>query len=255
MIFLTGDVHHIDRRMGDQKYLSGGWTEVRICEPYLEVANKYSICPTLLFTGLAIRREEGFLHSLTERFRFEIGGHTYAANRPRVVLGPSRRLLGLANGPYWWQRADMSATLRCIRNRLGVTVTSWRNHAYRMDRNTYKIAAELGVRQVSNVVGEVSAGFREVDGIIEAPINTLPDHESLGHDAHPLRCRGAQAWVDHVLRQVEYHQAHGLPSLILAHPLCMFVEDGLAAFENLCASIGAERTGPLREINRSCLQD
>lgn len=232
--------------MGDQKRLSHGWTEVRACEPYLEIANKHSIVPTLLFTGLAVRREGHFLCSLMERFRFEVGGHTYSANRPRVVLGSSRRLLGLANGPYWWQRADMLLTLRCIRKRLGTTVLSWRNHAYRMDRNTYRIAARMGIRYVSNVVRDGHA--QQLDGILEVPINTLPDHESLGHDSHLARCQGAQAWVDQVLRQVEYQQVHGVPSIILVHPLCMFIEDRFRAFEGLCRAISGLGTAPLREL-------
>lgn len=246
MIFLTGDVHQTDPRMGDQRYLPSGWTEVRTCERYLELANKHSVFPTLLFTGLAVEREGDLIHSLIERFQFEIGGHTYSANRPRLVLGPSHRLLGLANGPYWWQKADMSKTLRCIQGKLGATVRSWRNHAYRMDRNTYTIAAELGIRYVSNIVAGSEAAFREVNGIIEVPINTLPDHEALGHDQHRCICQGAQDWVDQVLRQIDFQQAHGLPSVILAHPLCMFVEDRLAAFERLCAAIQGN-TASLRE--------
>src|SRR5579859_1528499 len=152
MIVLTGDVHQTDPRMDDQRYLPREWTEVRTCERYLELANKHSVFPTLFFTGLAAERESEVLHSLVDRFKFEIGGHTYSANRPRLVLGPSRRLMGLANGPYWWQKADMSKTLRCIHEGFGVTVRSWRNHAYRMDRNTYTIASELGIKYVSNIV-------------------------------------------------------------------------------------------------------
>jgi peptidoglycan/xylan/chitin deacetylase (PgdA/CDA1 family) len=247
MIYLTGDVHHTDSRMGDQKRLPAGWTEVRTCEVYLEAANKHSISPTLFFTGRAVEEEADFVGSLASRYQFEIGGHTYSANHPRILLGLSRRLLGLANGPYWLQRADMSATARCIRDKLGVAVSSWRNHAYRMDRNTYRIAAELGIRQVSNKVMGVDGEIREVDGVLEVPINTLPDHESLGHDDHKPVCSSAEDWVNQILRQVEYQQAHGLPSVILAHPLCMFVEDRLAAFARLCAAIGGKNTAPLRE--------
>jgi hypothetical protein len=248
MIFLTGDVHHTDtRRMLDQEGLSSEWSEVRICERYLESANKHSVCPTLFFTGLAVEREADFIALLAQRYRFEVGGHTYTANHRRRLLGLSRRLLGLANGPYWLQKRDMLATMRCIKERLGLSVVSWRNHAYRMDRNTYRIAAEVGIRQVSNRVTGVDGTIREVEGILEVPINTVPDHESLGHDDHPRTFQSVQHWVDNVLRQIEYQQEHHSPSIILAHPLCMFVEDRLAAFERLCAAIGKESTGQLRE--------
>jgi hypothetical protein len=251
MIFLTGDVHHTDPRMGDQKGLASQWSEVRICERYLESANKHSVCPTLFFTGLAVEREADFISSLVERYRFEVGGHTYTANHRRRLLGLSRRLLGLANGPYWLQRRDMLATMRCIKERLGLSVVSWRNHAYRMDRNTYRVAAEVGIHQVSNRVTGLNGTIRQVEGILEVPINTVPDHESLGHDYHPRMFHSVQDWVDRVLQQIEYHQEHGLPSIILAHPLCMFVEDRLAAFERLCAVIGKESPGQLRECELS----
>lgn len=247
MIFLTGDVHEKAPHLLDHKRLPSASTEVRICEGYLELANKHSIRPTLFFTGLAVEEEEDFVRSLKERYRFEVGGHNYSSNRSRIVLGLSRRLLGLANGPYWLQRRDMLRTIRCIKDRLGLTVSSWRNHAYRMDRNTYAIAAELGIRQVSNQVAGVEGRIREVDGVLEVPINTLPDHESLGHGLHTKMCNSAQDWVDQILRQVEHQQTHGLPSIILAHPLCMFIEDRLAAFKRLCAALGTMSNAPLQE--------
>jgi hypothetical protein len=249
MIFLTGDVHEMSPQVLDQKRLPRGWTEVRICEAYLEIANKYSICPTLFFTGLAIERDGEFIRSLADRYQFEIGGHNFSVSGHRLLLGLSRRFLGLANGPYFLQKRDMSATIRCIRDRLGVPVISWRNHAYRMDRNTYRIAGESGIQQVSNRVTGVEGTIRAVEGIIEVPINTLPDHESLGHGVHKRMCNSAQDWVDQVLRQVEYQQARGFPSVILAHPCCMFIEDRLAAFERLCVAIGTEVTFPLRECS------
>lgn len=249
MIFLTGDVHEMDPLFMDHKLLPSGWTEVRICDSYLELANKHSICPTLFFTGLAVEKDGDSVRSLVDRYQFELGGHTYSANGHLVALRLSRRLLGLANGPYWLQKRDMLRTIRCIEDRLGLTVNSWRNHAYRMDRNTYAIAAEVGIRQVSNRVTGVDGRVREVDGVLEVPINTLPDHESLGHGNHSRACHSAQDWVDQILHQVEHQQAHGLPSVILAHPLCMFIEDRLAAFERLCATIGGKGAAPLRECS------
>lgn len=249
MIFLTGDVHEMNRLFMDHKRLPSGWTEVRICEAYLELANMHSICPTLFFTGLAVEKDGDFVRSLVERYRFEVGGHTYSTNRHRVALGLSRRVLGLANGPCWLQERDMLRTIRCMEGLLKLPVCSWRNHAYRMDRNTYAIAAKMGIRQVSNRVTGVEGRIQEVDGVLEVPINTLPDHESLGHGNHAGMCNGAQDWVDQVLRQVEHQHARGLPSVILAHPLCMFIEDRLAAFKRLCAAIGGRGTAPLRECS------
>lgn len=246
MIFLTGDIHHKDPRMGDQKRLSCGRTEARIAEQYLNLCNTHQVFPTLFFTGLAVEREGDFIGRLLERYHFEFGGHTYSANRPRWLLGLSRRVLGLANGPYWLQKKDVSDTVRCIHSRLGVSITSWRNHAYRMDRNTYKIVSGFGISRVSNRVTAMDGTIRQLGRILEVPINTAPDHESLGHDDHRRTYRSAEDWVNDILRQVEYQQRNNLPSVILAHPLCMFVEDGFAAFERLCVAIG-KRGRPMRE--------
>lgn len=249
MIFLTGDVHHLGRAMGDQRK-SGGMSEVQLCELYLEIANKHSVCPTLFFTGLAVETEGETILSLMNRYRFEIGGHTYSANRQRYFLALSRRTLGLANGPYWFQKRDMLATITCIRERLGVSIVSWRNHAYRMDLNTYTIASEMGIRQVSNRVTDVDGNTREIEGIVEVPINTMPDHESLGHDDHPRRF-SIERWLDKVLEQIRYQQKLNLPSVILAHPLCMFIEDRMHALEQLCREIGKYQNGSLMECKCS----
>jgi hypothetical protein len=246
MIFLTGDVHHMGPRMGDQKRLTGGRTEVRIAEEYLALCNTYQVCPTLFFTGLAVKREADFIRTLLERYQFELGGHTYSANHHRWLLGLSRRAFGLANGPYWFQKEDVSATVRCIRTELGISIASWRNHAYRMDRNTYKIAAAFGITRVSNRVTGIDGTMQQVEDILEVPINTLPDHESLGHDCHKRLFHSAKGWVNEVLRQIDYQQERNLPSVILAHPLCMFVEDKFVAFERLCAAIG-NHGKPMRE--------
>jgi hypothetical protein len=244
MIFLTGDVHQLDSRMNDQKR-AGEITEVSISQSYLEIANSYGIAPTLFFTGLAVVREWEPIREMMRQRQFEIGGHTYSANRARWLMAGSRRVLDLANGPRWYQKKDMAATLSVIRRHLGFSVVCWRNHAYRMDRNTYSIASELGVTHVSNVVAGLEAGVRAVGAMVEVPINTLPDHETLGHDSHPRRCRDARDWAEKVLEQVEFQQSHGISSVVLAHPLCMFIEDRFAAFEYLCRSLSRWPAGTL----------
>lgn len=254
MIFLTGDVHEMAAGIIDQRHLSKGWTEVRICEGYLELANSHAIRPTLFFTGRAVEMEGGLIRSLLRRYEFEVGGHDYAVNRHRIIRGVSRRFLGLANGTYGLQKTDMSATIKCILDNLGVPVSSWRNHAYRMDRNTYKIAGELGLQCVSNKVTEANGSICRVNGVLEVPINTLPDHESLGHGIHRRAYSSAKEWVDQVLRQMERQRLDGIPSIILAHPLCMFIEDNFAAFEYLCKAIAGERTAQMNECRDSHAQ-
>jgi len=251
MIFLTGDVHEMTKGAWDQRRLPQGWTEVRVCENYLEVANSHFIHPTLFFSACAVENEIDFIRSLLTRYTFEIGGHDISMNSHRVARGLSRRILHLANGPYWLQKMDMSATIKCILSKLNVSIASWRNHAYRMDRNTYKIAKEFGITCVSNKVNGLDSRICEVNGIIEAPINTLPDHESLRHGAHAKEaiCNSAEEWVDRILLQVEYHEAHSIHSVILAHPLCMFIEDRFQAFARLCKAIGPKSTATLRDCS------
>lgn len=249
MICLTGDVHEMAKGANDQGRLPRGWTEVKVCEAYLELANSHSVRPTLFFSACAVENDKDFVGSLLRRYECEVGGHDISMNKHQIARGLSRRILHLANGPYWLQKMDMAATIRCILSNLDVSITSWRNHAYRMDRNTYRVAKELGITCVSNKVTGIDCGIRYVNGIVEAPINTLPDHESLGHGVHVNErvCNSADEWVDQILRQVDYQQSHNIPSIILAHPLCMFIEDKLRAFERLCRDIGARRAATLRD--------
>ena len=249
MIFLTGDVHHQDRRMTDQR-LAPGESEVSVTRRYLEIANSHGVTPTLFFTGLAVQQETTRIEQMMKEHEFEIGGHTYSANRQRWLLAASRRLLHLANGPRWVQKRDMAATIAVMERRLGLRIVSWRNHAYRMDGNTYPLAAELGIGQVSNAVVGPECGMRLIGGVLELSINTFPDHESLGHDSHRRRFATARDWAETVFEQVEYQQSRGLPSVILAHPLCMFVEDQFAAFEKLCAALSKLPTATVREVRR-----
>lgn len=253
MIFLTGDVHEMAEGAHDQRRLPRGWTEVKVCERYLELANSYLIRPTLFFSACAVENETSFIRSMLERYDFEIGGHDVSMNNHQIVRGLSRRILRLANGPYWLQKMDMAATIKCILSNLTVPITSWRNHAYRMDENTYRIAKELGITCVSNKVSGIDGQIREVDGIMEAPINTLPDHESLGHGVHSNQriFNSAEGWVDQIAGQVEYHRAHEIHSVILAHPLCMFIEDRFQAFARLCRTIGGGSTATLRDCTRA----
>ncbi len=234
MIFLTGDVHHMSMRGLDQIRHAGLGTEVRACRVYLEIANGHGLIPTLFFTGRCALEEDAAIADLLRDFQFELGGHTWDAYKNRWLLAISRRLMGLANGPRFWQRRDMSLTLQIFESRFGRRITAWRNHAYRQDRNTCALARNLGITHVSNLVGSADWQPRRVlPEVWELPINTPPDHESLGHGNLP-RQYSIHGWVDQVTAQAEWQAAHGTPTVILAHPWCMWIEDRMAGFRRLC---------------------
>src|SRR5258706_8913995 len=93
MIVLTGDIHHMSLRTPDQARMPCGVTEVSACEKYLEIANEAAIEPTIYASGHLAHKEHSLLSRLCQKFRFELGGHTYSCMKPRLLYAFSRRIL------------------------------------------------------------------------------------------------------------------------------------------------------------------
>lgn len=255
MFAVTGDIHDMTLRTRDQARLPTGETEVRISRKYLQVMRRYNINATLYVTGAVAALEQDELLQITRDFEFELGGHTYSCYRPRLAYGLSRRLLRLANGPKVLQRADMMRTIAALSKVSGQSIMTWRNHAYRTDRNTVGLAAECGMLGISSDVALGRAPWNAVTSsgsIVNLPINTPPDHENL----HPIEgiisatFPDADSWVDAVIKQVEANEAKKVPSIILAHPACMEIVDGMKALERLVKYLSVLESVTMSEVAR-----
>ena len=247
-ICLTGDVHHMSLKPRHRQMEGGSVSEVDCLATYLEIVRRHGLKATVFVTGKVAEEEADSLGSLLDP-QVELGGHTYSAFRPRIVYGLASRCLKLSNGPPWLQGWDIGKTVRAIRERLGVRIGTWRNHAYRHDRNTNRLLHRHGIRIVSDQV-RPRARLEPVlrDGVMEVPINTTVDHENMPHSRQSARPLTPDAWVGQVMEEVSFLASVQSPAIILAHPACMYVEDRFEGFERLCGFLAGYRSVFMSEV-------
>lgn len=252
-VCLTGDVHHMSLETRDQEYMDR--TEVEAALEYAEIAGEHDVPVTLFVTGKAAKEEPERVRTLAAMDHVEIGGHNYwAFSTPIHKL--SRGLTGSWNGPRRFQAWEIRRTLDAF-EAVGVTVTAWRDHAYRHDENTAALLADRSITHFSDVVGP-DERLRRTDGLTVVPVNTPPDHE---HVYHAFRTPefvdgdefsgpfgdesyAVDEWRNWVIDAIQDRTAAGTPATVLAHPSCMALADDLDAFERLCDHI-AENNEPV----------
>lgn len=250
-VCVTGDVHHMSLETRDQTYMDR--TELEAAIEYAEIAAEHGVPVTLFVTGKAAREEPDRVRRLVEMNNVEIGGHDYYAfdtvvhNGWRLLERATGGLIGSWNGPARFQDWEIQRTKETL-DGLGADVVSWRNHAYRHDHRTHELLARNGFTHASNAVGP-DEGVRTQAGVTVVPVNTPPDHEHVYHafrtpeyvaDSDFEGPFGAESWsiekwLDHVLAVVS--EGSGDPTTVLAHPSCMALADGFAAFERLCRTL------------------
>jgi hypothetical protein len=210
---------------------------------------------TLYVTGKALRQEWRVLREVVVRDNVEIGGHNDNPYYAFAVHYCAERLFGTWYGPRWFEEFDIRRALATVRSRARRPSLAWRNHAFRVGPLTYAMLERNGIRAVSDTVDRARAGPYHLDGrrLVVFPINTLPDHEHVLHGwwtrMVAAEARGADAfgpycepvtverWLEIVEGQVQEIVGRGGDATILAHPLCMYLADGLRVFDALCGSL------------------
>jgi peptidoglycan/xylan/chitin deacetylase (PgdA/CDA1 family) len=254
-ICLTGDVHHMGMDTRDQAHLDG--TEVEAAVEYAEIAADHGIPVTLFCTGKCIAEEPGRMAELAAMETVELAGHNYWGFTTPVhdawrALGKvTGGRVGSWMGPRRFQAHEIRKTVAAFED-LGVRIASWRDHAYRHDGHTADLLASHGITHFSDAV-EPGGSVREQSGLTVVPINTPPDHEHVYHAFRTpefvagddfsgpfgTESREPDEWVEWVLDHVERRREAGDVATVLAHPACMELADGLAAFAELCERIAA----------------
>lgn len=251
MICITGDVHQASFDNEEQSYLEK--SELRTALEYQDVVERYGLRNTLFLTGKAVDEEPAVARRLATSPGLEVGGHTWAAFRPRFlhrVFGA----LGHTYGPRWFQAWDVRRTRRRISDVTGSPVVSWRTHAYLSNTDTRHVLRNQGVELVSDTVTPREQGpSTDETGLTSLPINTLPDHEHVFHgprstddvaedwsDEFTAESFEVEEWVERVKSQIRAIECDDGVATVLAHPSCMAIADCFAAFERLCAWIDAE---------------
>lgn len=249
MICLTGDIHHMGMKTRDQDYLSG--TEAGAALRFMDIAERYGLKATLFATGKLFRDETDVMEELIGYGNLEIGGHNYYAFKPRLPFKISKRVAGLANGPYFYQSYEVSRTIRTITEATGKEVVSWRNHGYRNDCNTEDILAKQGIRFYSDEVALNRWNPYTRNGLTIVPINILPDHDFISHGgltAEPELITADQ-WLEIVKGQIDTIAAANGIATILAHPACMEIVDDFITFRRLARHISQYKSLFMREMS------
>lgn len=265
-ICLTGDVHHMSMGTRDQAYLSG--TELEAALKYVRIAHEYDIPVTLFVTGRAAVEEPERYRELAGMDGVEIGGHNYFAyHLPYLGSRPYNacyKVFGVYS-PGVIQRLEVRHTIATLSDSLKTPVVSWRDHAYRQDRNTGDILVNAGIEYFSDTVTPHRHSPYTNDGLVVVPVNTLPDHEHIYHSfrteeyVEQLDWKNAftgesfppKEWAEQVLTQVREMDDStdgNKVATVLAHPSCMSIADHFETFRRLCDGLADFDGRLMREL-------
>lgn len=265
MICLTGDVHHSGLNSDDRQFCKG--SEIDAAYRMAEIAADSGIPLTLFFTGKCAIESPEKMNTLGRLPHIEIGGHNYFAFKPRKLFDFNYKMTGLKNGPYLFQWWEVGHTKRVLEKTCDVEVVSWRDHAYRHDRNTRKILRRHNIMYFSDKLSKDGGQPEWNDGVIDVPINTLPDHDYVFHGSRQpdtidpavlLRTHFAtlpmtkEDWLNRIIRETrEIAKTKGLAT-ILTHPACMEVFDDFKTFKKLCTHLQSFECIKMSEIKQKC---
>lgn len=261
MLFLTGDIHHMSLKTDDQKFLKE--SEAKLAVKYVKIAQNYGLKVTLFITGKTFREESRSIKRLLKYDNLEIGGHTWNGFRPLIFHYFLEIFFGSFCGPYVFQQFDIKKTLQIIKKTTGVPCLSWRGHELKCDKNTEKILIKNGVKILSSKLDPQGRIRKTKTGLIDVPINIIPDHSYILHAAvrgnnflqeswkkkikkffrkktKPTfgnKLYEAKEWLEKVKRDIVIKLKENGYALLLLHPACMEIIDGMETFESLCQFI------------------
>ncbi len=267
MICLTGDIHHMSLKNGNQAHCD--ITEVQVARRYLKMLEEANVKVTFFVTGKCFAEEWDDLKPICDHPLVEIGGHTYAAFKPDWWHRAWNKINGSYNGPQWYQRRDVRKTVDIIRKKSGRRICSWRNHMYMHGPFTEKVLHECHISICSDGVKRDAIGpVPHHSGILNFPINVMPDHEHLYHaertpewvnwwvrrynwsDDYGPESFYIEEWTERVLEELRHHEEQGILSNMLVHPIVMYLCDRFKSFERLLAFIASRQTVHMGEVCR-----
>jgi len=240
MIFITGDVH--SKTMGGFEQEKIG-SEILASERYLQILKKHKISCTLFINGKCLEDEREDFQRLL-KYDVEFGGHTYDNFGSMGIIKSYmfRKIFGCIYGPKFIQRRDIIKTKKAFEKR-GLNMNSWRTHAFGSNNKTFELLSKLGVKVVSDLLGEIRP-FNK-DSIIHTPINIPVDQNTIAYgkllpeNRNPFAsCTkgriNAQEWFEILKKRVSKNEKKKIPSVILIHPATMATLDKFKMFEEIC---------------------
>lgn len=259
MICLTGDLHHMGLRTGNQLHCD--ITELQTAQRFLRILEERRIKVTFFVSGRCFTDEWRDLEPIVSHPLVELGGHNFSCLTPEILHRASKKILGSYNGPAWLQRLDVEATKAVAKRRTGRTIRLWRNHMYMHGPHTERVLRDAGMLACSDGVQKASNGpvLHADTGLLNWPINVIPDHEHLYHAERTVdwvrrwqrRYQWSddfgpdsyyiERWTELVLDGLRENEERGVISNMIIHPITMYLCDRFAAFERI-ADFLAERT-------------
>ena len=250
MICLTADLHHMSLGTGNQEHSDK--TEMALAWEFVKMMEKRNIKGSFFITGRAFKEEWDEVKPIAMSPNIELGGHTFEAFKPEILHRIWKKLTGNYNGPYLYQYWDTKRTIDIIYKMTGIRIKIWRNHMYMHGANTEKVLQKLGIKICSDGVKKDNFTLiEEPERMCNLPINILPDHEHLIHaertpewiawwqkrynwsDDFGSESYYIKEWTDIVLAQLKANESKGLLSVVIIHPITMYLADGFTEVQRI----------------------
>ncbi|QOR61943.1 polysaccharide deacetylase family protein [Sulfurovum sp. ST-21] len=259
MICLTADLHHMSLKTGNQ--LHSDRTEMSLAGEFVKMMEARDIKGSFFITGRSFEEEWDEVKPIVESPNIEVGGHTYEAFKPELLHRVWNKLTKNYNGPYAYQYYDTKKTIDIIYKKTGKRINIWRNHMYMHGPNTEKILKSLGIDICSDGVKKENFTLQKDDtGLYNLPINIIPDHEHIIHaertpewiaqwqkrynwsDDFGPDSYYIDTWAEMVLDQLKENEAKGRLSVMIIHPITMYLADGFKAVQKILDYIQTRET-------------
>ncbi len=243
MIYITCDIHHQSLGTGNQKFSDR--TEMQCAYDFFKKIEKYNLKATYFISGKSFLEDWGSeLHEISSSSLIEIGGHNWDCFSNEMYHRVCNKLLNSYNGTKSFQERDCYKTQEIIFQKTGKHLSSWRNHMYMHGKYTDQVLREAGIFFCSDGVksGELSPSV-SLGGYQNIPINIIPDHEHIYHaERTPLYVKNwvkrydwkddfgsdsyyINEWGNIMLNQVLDNERNGRDSLLIIHPITMYLAD------------------------------
>lgn len=259
MICLTSDIHHQSLKTGNQAHCR--ISEIQVAKEYLKMLEKKGIKSTFFITGKSFEEQWHELKPLTGSPFIELGGHNYNAFQHALWHRAWKKINGSYNGPAWFQRRDMQATINIIKEKTGKRIRCWRNHMYMHGPYSELAMKDCRITICSDGVQKDSNGpVQHSLGIYNFPINIMPDHEHLYHaertkewvdrwvkrynwsDDYGPQSYTINEWTSLVLKELEEHEKNNILSNMIIHPITMFLCDEFKSLQKILDFIASRKT-------------
>jgi hypothetical protein len=211
-----------------------------------------NIKATYFISGKCFEEEWSRLEEICSNPDLEIGGHTYHCFMPELWHRGWNKLIGSYNGPRWYQSWDIAATKRIIQRKTGRVIKSWRNHMYMHGPYTEQALADNDIYICCDQVRRYGRLFdQHQTGVINFPLNIIPDHEHLYHaertrewvqewvarynwsDDYGSASYEFDEWFEIFKQEILWREQQGIVSHLLIHPITIYLCGGLGALRSV----------------------